>query len=101
MPRKSRTQITTQHANAIITKLGIKLVSGRKHDIAQVYAEGHRIGQFGLRRGSRPGEGHDYVPKALKVSASQCRSLAECSLSAAAWIEILREKKVIPNPCTE
>lgn len=99
VPRQSSTQITKQHANALVGKLGatVKQKKHRAHDLAVVYVEGVRVGQFGIRRGSRNTAGHDFIPKNLHITTGQCRLLAECNLTYEAWVQILRDKNILPT----
>lgn len=83
MSRKSNTQITKELAKKIVKKLKAKNVSeaGDAHDNYAVYFEERIVASFGLRRGSRPGAGHDHVPKELNVNAHFAKLLGQCPRS--------------------
>ncbi|GAB5513729.1 MAG: hypothetical protein Rhob2KO_14540 [Rhodopirellula baltica] len=83
MGRKSSTQITKQLAIKIIKKLKAVDITqdGDAHDEYGVYHEGMLIATFGLRRGSRPGSGHDHIPRELGVGPNFAKGLANCPKS--------------------
>ena len=88
--------LTKEHAVKIAAKLGAEIRSGRKaHDLAVVYENGIRVAQFGIRRGSRKGLGHDHLTNSLHLSLHECLELARCSLSREEWIAQLQEKGLV------
>ncbi len=99
MPRRSSTQITKDHAVAIAVKLRatVKKKKQKAHDLAVVHVNGQRVASFGIRRSSRGSIGHDFIPKRIHVSPRECKELAECTISYDEWVEILRDKQIIPN----
>ncbi len=89
--------LTKEHARGLATKLGAEIRTKRKaHDLAIVYEDGIRIGQFGIRRGSQSNLGHDHLPNALHLSPRECLELVRCSLTREDWIAKLREKGLVP-----
>jgi hypothetical protein len=60
--------LTKDHAEAIARKLRAVMVQGRKHDIAAIKYNGQTVAQFGIRRGSRRDQGHDYIPSQIHVT---------------------------------
>lgn len=75
--------LTKEHARTIATKLGAEIRTKRKaHDLAIVYEDGIRIGQFGIRRGSHSNLGHDHLPNALHLSPRECLELVRSPLPA-------------------
>lgn len=86
--------ITQTHAWEIARKLSASIRRGRKHDIAEINHEGKRVGQFGIRRGSRD-QSHSYVPKQLYISLAQTEDLAACPMSAEKYFKVLAEKGLL------
>jgi len=87
--------ITKDHAAKIAITLHATIRPGANHDIAVIEFEGKRIAQFGIRRGSRRGAGHDYIPAGIYVGMRSALDLARCPMSYAQWIEVLRGKGLI------
>ncbi len=90
-------QLTRKDARTIATKLGAEIRTNRKaHDLAIIYEDGIRLGQFGIRRGSRSNLGHDHLPNSLHLSPRECLELVRCSMTRKDWIANLREKGLVP-----
>jgi hypothetical protein len=79
----------------IATKLKAHMHSGAKHEIAVIAYEGKMIGQFGIRRGSRKDQGHDFIPGRIHLGMRDTQSLAECTFSYDDWIRHMKEKGLI------
>jgi hypothetical protein len=84
--------LTKDHAEAIARKLRAVMISGRKHDLAAVKYNGQTIAQFGIRRGSRRDQCHDYIPGQIHVTRQQATLLAQCPMSFEEWITVMRQK---------
>jgi hypothetical protein len=84
--------ITREIAEKIAYKLKATFVSKKRHDIAQIYHEGKLVALFGIRRGSKKDEGHDFIPSQIFVTTAQAKLLGQCPLLREDWIQILREK---------
>jgi hypothetical protein len=84
--------LTKDHAEAIARKLKAELIPGRKHDLAAVRYNGKAIAQFGIRRGSRRDQGHDYIPSQIHVTRQQAMLLAQCPMSFEEWIAVMKQK---------
>jgi len=87
--------LTKTDAEAIARKLKAEMRQGRKHDIAAIKYNGQTIAHFGIRRGSRRDQGHDYVSGQIHVSPRQATNLAQCPMSFDQWIVLMREKGYI------
>jgi hypothetical protein len=97
--------ITRQHADQIARKLEAREEAGRKksggareHISFVVSHEGVEIAWFGVRRGSNKEQPHGHIPKDLSLSTHQCRRLADCTIDREGYIEILRQKGLLPQP---
>jgi hypothetical protein len=84
--------LTKDHATAIARKLRAVMISGRKHDIATIKYDGLTVAQFGIRRGSRRDQSHDYIPSQIHVTRQQATLLAQCPMSFEQWVAIMKEK---------
>jgi hypothetical protein len=84
--------LTKDHAEAIARKLKAVMISGRKHDIAAIRYNGQSVAQFGIRRGSRRDQGHDYIPSQIHVTRQQAVLLAQCRMSFERWVAVMKEK---------
>jgi hypothetical protein len=84
--------LNKDHAEAIARKLKAVMIAGRRHDLAVVKHNGQTIAQFGIRRGSRRDQGHDYIPGQIHVTRRQALLLAQCPMSLEEWIDIMRQK---------
>jgi len=87
--------LTRDHAEAIARKLNAAIRSGRKHELAVVKYDGKTVVQFGIRRGSRHNQGHDYIPGQIHVTRQQAMLLAQCPMSFEEWIAAMRQKGYI------
>ena len=85
-------KLTQRHALAIASKLKAAIdKKGKAHDIASIWHEGKLITSYGIRRASAE-KGHGHIPGALFVGPHDCHRLADCSMSQAAWLEVMKEK---------
>jgi len=84
--------LTKDHAEAIARKLKAVIISGRKHDLAAIQHNGKTIAQFGIRRGSRRDQAHDYVAGQIHVTRHQATLLAQCPMSFEEWIAVMEAK---------
>ncbi len=83
------------HAEAIAAKLGARVERQRRsHSIVKVTYGNVYVAQYGIRRDTSTG--HDYIPAQLQVTPHQCAQLAQCTMSAAQYWDILRSKGVLP-----
>jgi hypothetical protein len=96
--------ITRQHADKIAQKLkareesGTKKSGGAREHIAYVVSHNDvEIAWFGVRRGSNKEQPHGHIPKDLHLSPNQCRRLADCSIDREGYLEILRQKGLLPE----
>ena len=88
--------IDKELALAIVKKLKATIRKKTKaHDIAEIYHEGKFVASFGIRRGSRKGAGHDYVPAAIHLSPAEARLLGQCPMSREAWIAKMKGKNLL------
>src|SRR5437016_7994580 len=87
--------LTKDHAEEIAKKLKARMHAGSKHDLAILEYEGKVIAQFGIRRGSRKDQGHDFIPGRIHLNRRDTLSLAQCSISYEDWIERMKDKGVI------
>jgi hypothetical protein len=93
-------KLNKTHAETIAKKLEAIYSEGREHTLAIFYVNNIRIGQYGIRRGSKKDQGHDYIPKQIFFPAGQCLKLAQCSLNRPDWIKALQEQGIIAKPAT-
>ena len=84
--------LTKDQAEAIARKLKAVMVPDRKHDIAAIKYDGKTIAQFGIRRGSRRDQSHDYIPGQIHVTRQQATLLAQCPMSYEEWITVMKQK---------
>jgi hypothetical protein len=97
-----RTILTRDDAERIATKLRAEIKTrGGPHAVALIWHEGVLISQFGIRRGSRRDQGHDYIPRDLHVTSKQGLFLAQCPMSHSDWIELMRQKGYLPKSQTD
>ncbi len=89
--------LTKDDATAIAKKLGAEMRTGRKHDIAAIKVNGKTIAEFGIRRGSRRDQSHNYVPGQIHVSPRQATDLAHCPMSFEEWVALMQVKGLIPE----
>lgn len=82
-------------ANKIAVKLKARRHPGAKHEIAVIEYDGKMISQFGIRRGSRTDQGHDFIPARIHLGMRDTQSLAECTFSYEDWIQRMKDKGVI------
>jgi hypothetical protein len=94
--------ITKELAECISPKLRrsrlfeVTTEKGSLHDIVVIRFDGTKIAQFGIKRGSKKDAGHGWIPDQLFLSNTQAYNLAKCPLSAAEYLQILRDKGHIP-----
>jgi hypothetical protein len=97
--------LTKDHAETIARKLKARMHAGSKHEIAVIEYEGKVVAQFGIRRGSRKDQGHDFIPGRIHLNRRDTLSFAECSLTYDDWIQRMKDKGVISvasnNPATD
>jgi hypothetical protein len=87
--------LTRDDAEKIAAKLKGNKRSGAKHEIIRLVYEGKLIAQFGIRRGSRKGQGHDFIPGRIHLNMHDTLSLAQCTFSYEDWIQRMKDKGVI------
>jgi hypothetical protein len=87
--------LTREHAETIANKLKGERSSGSKHELVKLVYDGKLIGQFGIRRGSRKDQGHDFIPAGIHLSMHDTISLARCNMTYEEWIERMKEKGFI------
>jgi hypothetical protein len=96
--------INRQHADKIARKLEATEESGskpsggaREHISFVVSHNGVEIAWFGVRRGSNKEQPHGHIPRDLNLSPNQCRRLADCTIDREGYIEIMRQKGLLPE----
>lgn len=87
--------LTRDDAEKIAAKLKGKKHPGSRHEIVRLVYKGKLIGQFGIRRGSRKDQGHDFIPGGIHLSMRDTLSLAQCTFSYEDWIQRMKDKGVI------
>src|SRR2546425_423892 len=87
--------LTKAHALDIAKKLRADIRSKSAHDLAVIVHNGKRIAQFGIRRGSNRNQGHNHIPNGVHLNAHDTLLLAQCSISADEWLEMMRQKGLI------
>lgn len=86
---------TRDDGSRIAGKLGAEASTGRKHDVVKICFNGVVVATFGLRRGS--GElPHDYIPRQIHLTYSECRQLVDCTLTPGRYFELLRARGKLP-----
>ena len=90
--------LTKDHAIFIAKKLNAEIRSKSAHDIAVITYGGKRIAQFGIRRGSNKNQGHNHIPNGVHMTAHDTLLLAQCSISADQWFEMMKQKGLIEEP---
>lgn len=87
--------LTKDHALDIAKKLKADIRNKSAHDIAVIFYEGQRIAQFGIRRGSDRNQSHNHIPSSIHLSPRDTLRLAQCTISAEEWIELMKQKGLI------
>ena len=87
--------LTKDDAEKIASKLKGNKHSGSKHELIRLVYEGRLIAQFGIRRGSRKDQGHDFIPGRIHLNMRDTLSLAQCTFSYEDWIQRMKDKGVI------
>ena len=87
--------ITKVDAQAIAKKLKAEMEPGRRHDLAKIRYQQKLIASFGIQRGSKKDQGHDYIPQQIYLSNTQTKSMAQCNISYDQWIKVMIEKRII------
>jgi hypothetical protein len=87
---------TKKDAEVIAEKLNARIVTGKRHDIAQFWHEGKLIVWYGIRRGSQANLPHNHIPRQLNITPHQCREFRICKMDLDALIVSLRAKGIIP-----
>lgn len=96
-----KTILNKAHAEVIAAKLGATYKEGRDHTLAILYVNNVRIGQFGIRRGSKKDSlGHDYIPQQIFFPSGHCLKLAQCTLNRPDWIKALQAQGIVAKPTT-
>src|SRR4051812_26326529 len=90
--------ITREQAEKIVKKLKAvdESTKNSPHDTYVVYHNGVEVASFGIRRGSRKDQSHGHIPDDLHVRPRQCLDLARCPLSRDGWLDLLRERGLLP-----
>jgi hypothetical protein len=90
--------LTKDHAEKIRKKLkGTIDTSTKAHDIVTIEVDGVLVATFGIRRGSNRNQGHGHIPALLNLRPNQAMRLANCPMSRDEWLELMREKGLIPG----
>jgi len=87
--------LTKDHALLIAKKLDAEIRTKSAHDIAVIKHKGKRIAQFGIRRGSNRNQSHNHIPNSVHLSPRDTMLLAQCTISADEWIDIMKRKGFI------
>jgi len=89
--------ITKELAVKIAKKLDATISrTGGAHDLAAVFEDGILVASFGIRRASKKDKGHDHIPADIHVGPRFAKGLGQCPKSREEWIEVLREKGILP-----
>jgi len=93
MARRSRSQITTELAKKIVDKLKAVDISDKsdEHYEYGVFHDGQLVKEFGVRRGSRRGQGNDHIPGDLGVGPNFAKQLAHCPKSRDDYLREIEE----------
>ena len=93
-----RSKLQKSDAIKIANKLGAKIEEDGAHKNASFYYDGLFIFDFGIRHGSKGGHGHLCGEnKVLRLSETRAISFARCYISFRDYVEMLKEKGVIPR----
>lgn len=86
-------QITREHAQKIARKLKAKKRKNSKnHDYYDVYDGDTIATYFTIRRGSEKDQGHDHIPKQLRINTHQTKCLAQCTYTRDDYLGDIRER---------
>lgn len=86
-----RRKFTREDALTVQKKLGGELdTSGRNHDGVRIFNCGKLVARYGIRRSSKD-VGHGHLPKGLRIPQAKVWQLVRCTLSKAAYFELLKE----------
>ena len=86
-------QVTREHADKIVKKLGASVDTGHAaHDIATVYYAGVAVVSFGIRRSSNKSTGHGHLMPDLGLNAFQVLRLANCPMTYEEWVQRMKER---------
>jgi hypothetical protein len=94
-------QITKELASKICRKLDAQLLKDGAHQRGGVFHKEVLIGTIGIRHGSNKDQSHDHIPKELNLSPHFTRELGICTKSRDEYLNVLREKKLLPAETTE
>ena len=93
-----KSKLEKKDAEDIATKIGAKLELQGKHQRATLEYEGKIVLTFGIRHGSKTGQGHLVGENhALRLSATKAVALARCDMTKDDYIEHLRGKNIITD----
>lgn len=93
-----KSKLEKNDALDIATKLGAVVQKNGKHQRAIVRYEGKIIFTFGIRHGTRTGQGHLVGRnRDLRLSETQALALARCTITKEAYFDILRERGLLPE----
>ena len=92
--------LTKDHALFIAKKLNADIRAKSAHDLAVITHNGKRIAQFGIRRGSNRNQGHNHIPNGVHMNAHDTLLLAQCTISAEQWLEMMKQKGLIEESAT-
>ena len=87
---------TQEDAEAIAKKLDCASYEGRAHKYYELFINDRLITRFGVRRASRE-KGHWHLPRELHLTQKQCRDLSVCPLTKEEYLELLKEKGLLPS----
>lgn len=92
-------QITKELAEKIVKKLGatksLPQRKGAPHELFDFVHDGVLVAKLSLRRGSEKDQGHDHMLKELRLGPRDAREFAQCKISVAEYLEILRGKGLL------
>ena len=93
-----RSKLEQRDAKDIARKIGATVDPQGKHQRATLEYNGRIVLTFGIRHGSKTGQGH-LVGKnhELKLSATKAIALARCDMTKDEYIEHLRERNIIAD----
>ncbi len=93
-----KSKLEKRDAVDIAKKIGAKVDPDGVHQRATLEHNGQIVLTFGIRHGSKTGQGHLVGENhALKLNATKAVALARCNMTKDEYIEHLRERRIIPD----
>ena len=94
----ARSKLERNDALEIARKIGADLAPHGKHQTATLWHLGKLVLRFGIRHGSRTGQGHLVGQNhPLKLNATKALDLAHCTMSKDEYVEHLKSVGIIQD----